>query len=44
MQSHEMLFDAQYHAFVAFGGVPERAIYDNMNPLWAGLGAVRPVR
>ena len=30
MQSHEMLFDAHYHAFVAFGGVPERGIYDNM--------------
>lgn len=25
-----MLFDAHYHAFVAFGGVPERGIYDNM--------------
>lgn len=30
LQSHEMLFDAHYHAFVAFGGVPERGIYDNM--------------
>jgi transposase len=30
MQSHEMLFDAHYHAFLAFGGVPERGIYDNM--------------
>jgi len=29
-QSHEMLFDAHYHAFRAFGGVPERGIYDNM--------------
>jgi len=29
-QSHEMLFDAHYHAFVAFGGIPERGIYDNM--------------
>jgi transposase len=29
-QSHEMLFDAHYHAFTAFGGVPERGIYDNM--------------
>jgi hypothetical protein len=25
-----MLFDAHYHAFLAFGGVPERGIYDNM--------------
>jgi transposase len=30
MQSHEMLFDAHFHAFQAFGGVPERGIYDNM--------------
>ena len=30
LQSHEMLFDAHYHAFVTFGGVPERGIYDNM--------------
>jgi len=29
-QSHEMLFDAHYHAFRAFGGVSERGIYDNM--------------
>jgi transposase len=29
-QSHEMLFDAHYHAFLAFGGIPERGIYDNM--------------
>jgi transposase len=29
-QSHEMLFDAHNHAFRAFGGVPERGIYDNM--------------
>ncbi len=30
MQSHEMLFDAHYHAFVGLGGVPERGLYDNM--------------
>ncbi len=29
-QSHEMLFNAHYHAFMAFGGIPERGIYDNM--------------
>ena len=29
-QSHEMLFDAHYQAFLAFGGIPERGIYDNM--------------
>jgi transposase len=29
-QTHEMLFDAHYHAFIAFEGVPERGIYDNM--------------
>lgn len=30
LQTHEMLFDAHYHAFQAFGGIPERGIYDNM--------------
>jgi len=30
LQTHEMLFDAHYHAFRAFGGVPRRGIYDNM--------------
>ena len=30
LQSHEMLFDAHAHAFTAFGGIPERGIYDNM--------------
>lgn len=29
-QTHEMLFDAHYHAFRCFNGVPERGIYDNM--------------
>ena len=29
-QTHEMLFDAHHHAFEAFGGVPERGLYDNM--------------
>lgn len=29
-QSHEMLFDAHYHAFRTFGGIPRRGIYDNM--------------
>jgi len=29
-QTHEMLFDAHYHAFQIFGDVPERGIYDNM--------------
>jgi len=30
-QTHEMLFDAHTRSFVAFGGVPRRGIYDNMN-------------
>ncbi len=30
LQSHEMLFDAHWHAFRVFGGVPGRGIYDNM--------------
>ena len=29
-QTHEMVFDAHYHAFEAFGGIPERGLYDNM--------------
>jgi transposase len=29
-QGHEMLFDAHARAFQAFGGVPQRGIYDNM--------------
>ncbi len=29
-QGHEMLFDAHASAFAAFGGVPQRGIYDNM--------------
>ena len=30
LQSHEMLFDAHWHAFRVFGGIPSRGIYDNM--------------
>lgn len=30
LQTHEMLFDAHYHALRELGGVPERGIYDNM--------------
>jgi transposase len=30
LQSHEMLFDAHWHGFRVFGGVPTRGIYDNM--------------
>ncbi|MGD9842330.1 MAG: IS21 family transposase [Steroidobacteraceae bacterium] len=30
VQSHEMVFDAHTRAFIAFGGVPRRGIYDNM--------------
>lgn len=30
LQSHEMLFDAHWHGFRVFGGVPARGIYDNM--------------
>jgi len=31
LQTHEMLFDAHWHAFRVFGGIPGRGIYDNMN-------------
>lgn len=30
LQTHEMLFDAHYHAFAAWDGIPQRGIYDNM--------------
>jgi transposase len=30
LQTHEMLFDAHHHAFVSWGGIPRRGIYDNM--------------
>ena len=30
LQAHEMLFDAHWHGFRVFGGIPERGIYDNM--------------
>jgi hypothetical protein len=30
LQTHEMLFDAHWHAFRVFGGIPRRGIYDNM--------------
>jgi transposase len=30
LQTHEMQFDAHWHAFRFFGGVPARGIYDNM--------------
>ena len=29
LQSHEMLFDAHWHGFRVFGGVPARGIYDS---------------
>lgn len=30
LQTHEMLFDAHWHGFRVFEGVPSRGIYDNM--------------
>lgn len=30
LQTHEMLFDAHWHAFRVFGGIPGRGIYGNM--------------
>ena len=38
-QSHEMLFDAHARAFAAFGGVPQRGIYDNMKTAVDKVGA-----
>jgi transposase len=31
VQTHEMLFDAHWHAFRVFGGIPGRGIYDSGN-------------
>ncbi len=38
LQTHEMLFDAHWHAFRVFGGVPERGIYDNMKTAVGQIG------
>ncbi|MFL5289061.1 MAG: IS21 family transposase [Rhodopila sp.] len=45
LQTHEMLFDAHYHAFRVFGGVPRRGIYDNMRTAVdrVGVGKKREV-
>jgi transposase len=45
LQTHEMLFDAHYHAFVAWGGIPRRGIYDNMKTAVdkVGRGKLRDV-
>ncbi len=38
LQTHEMLFDAHWHAFRVFGGVPGRGIYDNMKTVLDRVG------
>ena len=43
LQTHEMLFDAHWHAFRVFGGIPGRGIYDNMKTPWIVSGAVSSV-
>jgi hypothetical protein len=45
LQTHEMLFDAHYHAFRVLGGVPRRGIYDNMRTAVdrVGIGKKREV-
>ena len=37
-QKHEMLFDAHWHAFRIFGGIPQRGIYDNMKTAVDSIG------
>src|SRR5690606_16390705 len=37
-EAHEMLFDAHWRAFKFFGGVPARAIYDNMKTAVDSVG------
>lgn len=39
LQTHEMLFDAHWHAFRVFEGVPARGIYDNMRTAVDRMGA-----
>jgi transposase len=39
LQTHEMLFDAHWHAFRVFGGVPGRGIYDNMKTAVDRIGS-----
>ena len=45
LQTHEMLFDAHWHAFRVFEGVPARGIYDNMRTAVdrVGVGKKRDV-
>ena len=45
LQTHEMLFDAHWHAFRVFEGVPCRGIYDNMKTAVdrVGVGKKRDV-
>ena len=45
LQTHEMLFDAHWHAFRVFEGVPGRGIYDNMKTAVdrVGVGKQRDV-
>lgn len=37
-EAHEMLFDAHWQAFQFFGGIPRRAIYDNMRTAVDAVG------
>jgi hypothetical protein len=45
LQTHEMLFDAHWHAFRVFEGIPGRGIYDNMKTAVdrVGVGKQRDV-
>jgi transposase len=45
LQTHEMLFDAHYHAFRVLGGIPRRGIYDNMKTAVdrVGKGKIRDI-
>jgi transposase len=45
LQTHEMLFDAHWHAFRVFEGIPSRGIYDNMKTAVdkVGIGKQRDV-
>lgn len=38
LRTHEMLFEAHWHGFRVFGGVPGRGIYDNMKTAVGRVG------
>ncbi len=42
LQTHELLFDAHWHGFRVFGGIPSRGIYDNIKTAVDRVGRGKP--